>query len=313
MIKFKALGLEDRALFQKYLKNYTFKTYEYSFLTLYLWKKYCNVEYAVIDDSLVLKKTEEKIGSFFMQPIGYSEEKLSGIIEELIKIKQEDPGFKALFRDIEEPFMKQLTEIYGSNILFLEDVKNFDYIYETERLIHLPGEKLHKRKNHYNQFINSYSYEVKDIHDQVVIDDCLGFASRWYENQKVKSRQLLCELEGIKDVLNHLEDLEVIGMAVYVDGKIAGFTFGEKVNSKMAVIHIEKGNTKYKGIYAFINKTFAENYLHNVMYINREEDLGILGLRKAKLAYDPIKLEKKFIVSPICCETGYPERMIIRA
>lgn len=313
MIKFKALSLEDRELFQKYLEDYTFRTYEYSFLTLYLWKRYCNVEYAVIDDALVLKKSEEKIGSFFMQPMGYSQEGLPGIIEELSRIKQGDSGFKALFRDIEEPFMNQLKEIYGSNILFLEDVKNFDYIYETEKLIHLSGDKLHKRKNHYNQFINSYSYEVKDIHDRIVINDCLGFASQWFENQKVKTRQLVCELEGIQDVLNHLEHLKVIGMAVYVDGKVVGFTFGEKVNHKMAVIHVEKGNTKYKGIYAFINKTFAENFLHDVMYINREEDLGILGLRRAKLAYDPLKLEKKFIVSPICCEPGYLERITARA
>lgn len=313
MIKFKALSLEDRDVFRKYLKDYPFKTYEYSFLTLCLWKRYCNVEYAVIDDALVLKKTEEKIGSFFMQPIGCSEEKLPSILQQLIEIKQADSGFKALFRDIEEPFMKKLLEIYGSNLLFLEDVKNFDYIYETEKLIHLSGEKLHKRKNHYNQFINHYSFEVKDICAQEVIKDCLNFTSRWYENQKVKTRQLLCELEGIQDVLNHLEYLNVIGMAVYVEGKIAGFTFGEKVNSEMAVIHVEKGNTKYKGIYAFINKTFAENYLQDVRTINREEDLGILGLRKAKLAYDPIKLEKKFIVSPICCEQAYPERMIVRA
>lgn len=312
MIKFKALSLEDRELFQKYLEDYTFKTYEYSFLTLYLWKRCCNVEYAVIDDALVLKKSEEKIGSYFMQPIGYSKEGLPCIIEELSKIKRGDSGFKALFRDIEEPFMNELREIYGSNILYLEDVKNFDYIYETERLIHLSGDKLHKRKNHYNQFINSYSYEVKDIHDRAVIDDCLGFASQWFANQKVKNRQLICELEGIQDVLDHLEYLKVMGMAVYVDGKIAGFTFGEKVNHKMAIIHVEKGNTKYKGIYAFINKTFAENYLHDVLFINREEDLGILGLRKAKLAYDPIKLEKKFIVSPICCEAGWPERIAAR-
>jgi len=313
MVKFKKLSLGDKDLFLNYLKNYRFKTYEYSFLTLYLWKKYCNVEYALINNTLVLRKHEEKMGSYFMQPMGYSSETLKDIIEELIKIKQEDPAFKYLFRDIEEPFLNQLKELYGPNIIYCEDTKNFDYIYETQKLIHLPGDKLRKRKNQYNQFIKNYNYSVMDIHDKRVIEDCLTFSKSWFENQDVKNKQIICELEGLQDVLTHLDELNAIGMAVYVGGKIAGFTLGEKVNRKMAVIHVEKGDTQYKGIYAFINRTFAEKYLDEITYINREEDLGIAGLKKAKLAYDPIKLEKKYIVKSILCEAEIYERIIVRA
>lgn len=310
MLKFKILGLEDKDLLLKYLRNYKFSTYEYSFLTLYLWKQYCNVEYAIHNDVLILKKNEEKLGSYFMQPIGYVTGGLQSIIEELIHIRQEDSSFKYLFRDIEEPFLGQLKELYGSNILYCEDVKNFDYIYETEKLMTLPGDKLRKRKNQYNQFIGAYNYSVKDIHSKKVIEDCLDFSRSWFENQIVKSKQMFCELEGIQEVFKHVESLNALGIAVYVDDKIVGFTIGEKVNPKMAVIHIEKGNTDYKGIYAFINKTFAEKYLSDTLYINREEDLGIPGLRKAKLAYDPIKLEKKYIIQGIYCEADLQESLM---
>ncbi|HVJ49154.1 DUF2156 domain-containing protein [Desulfitobacterium sp.] len=312
MIKFKPLSLENRDLLLKYLKNYSFKTYEYSFLTLYLWRKYCNVEYAIFQDGLLLKKNEEKIGSFFMQPLGFPKETLPDVIQELNQLKQEDMAFKYLFRDIEEPFLNQLQEIYGIDVLYLEDTKDFDYIYETEKLINLPGTKLHKRKNLYNQFIKAYQFEIKDIHDQLVLEDCLDFSRTWFENQSVKTKQITCELEGIREVLTHLELLNAMGMAVYVDHKIVGFTIGEKVNSQMGVIHIEKGDTRYKGIYAFINRTFAKRYLSDTMYINREEDLGIEGLRKAKLAYDPIKLEKKFIIQSIYSEADAQKKFVAR-
>ena len=231
-----------------------------------------------------------------MQPMGYTEGALQDIIEELNKIKQEDSAFKSLFRDIEEPFLLQMKEIYGRNLICVEDIKNFDYIYETQKLINLTGDKLSKKKNQYNQFINGYNYLTKDIHDELVIGDCLDFSRLWFESQKVKHKEIIYEHEGIRDVLKHIDQLGACGMAVYVNDEIAGFTIGEKINKQMAVIHVEKGDTKYKGIYAFINKAFAEKYLTDTTYINREEDLGIAGLKKVKLAYDPLKLEKKYIV-----------------
>lgn len=296
MISFKALDLDAREVFRRYLGDYQFMTCEYSFLTLYLWRKYYHVEYGSIKDALIVKKKEAKTGAYFMQPLGYSDETLPDIIAELIRIKQGDAAFKCVFRDIEEPFLRKLEKIYGRRLLFREDVDNFDYIYATRKLITLTGPKLRKRKNLYNQFLNSYNFSIKDIHDRGVVADCLDFSKWWFANRKEKNKEIFYELEGIRDVLTHLELLHACGMAVYVNNEIAGFTIGEKLNNRMAVIHVEKGDTQYKGIYAFINKTFVEKYFADVPYINREEDLGLAGLKKAKLAYEPLKLEKKYIV-----------------
>jgi len=297
MLNFKPLELEDRDLFLRYLGNYEFNTYEYSFLSLYLWKDYCQVEYGILEDELIIKKTEDKRGSYFMQPIGYAEEALPEIIEVLIKAKQEDPSFKCLFRDIEEPFLGKLQELYGPKVKYFEETPVFDYLYETQKFIHLSGEKLSKRKNQVHQFLHEYNYELKDIHHPGVKEDCYQFSKEWLKNKEVKHRELIYELEGIKNVLDHLDHLPAIGMAVYVNDRIAGYTLGEKVNRDMAIIHVEKGNTQYKGIYAFINKTFAEKYLSETAVINREEDLGLACLKKAKEACDPLRLEKKFRVN----------------
>lgn len=297
MLKFKALSLSDREILLPYLNAYKFNTYEYSFLTLYLWRDYCNVEYAILEDALIIKKTEDKKGSYFMQPMGYSDVTLPKIVAELQQMKKKDSTMISLFRDIEEPFLLRLQTMYESNVIYAEDRKNFDYIYETQKLIDLTGEKLHNRKNQYKQFIKKYNYSLKDIQDPSVVEDCLNLAKSWFEGTKVKHKECVFELAGIRDIFNHLDFLSACGMVVYVDGKIAGFTIGEKVSSQMAIIHVEKGNTNYKGIYAFINKTFAQEYLYDMALINREEDLGLAELRKAKLAYDPLRLEKKYIVN----------------
>jgi len=296
LLHFKALELGDRDLFKKYIGDYNFNTYEYSFLNLYLWRKYCNVEYALLDDVLIVKKTEEGKGTVFMQPIGYSKTNLKDIISELIEYKKKNSNMKFLFSDIEESFLEELKSLYGENLEYYQDVKNFDYIYETEKLIKLNGDKLRKRKSQYNHFVSSYEHRIENISNDKVINDCLKFAEEWFSNQP-KNFQLECELQGIKDIIHNLDKLNGLGMAVYVNDVIAGFTIGEIVNKDMAIIHIEKGDTIYNGIYAFINRTFAELYLKDVKYINREEDIGIPGLRRAKLAYDPIKLEKKYLVN----------------
>lgn len=297
LIEFKLLDINDAKIFNNYLGDYDFKTYEYSFLNLYLWRKYCKVEYSIIKNALIVKKDEEGKGSFFMQPLGYSCKDLDDIIKELIEYKQKNNKMKFLFGDIEEPFLKILEERYRDGIEYYKDINNFDYIYETEKLINLNGDKLRKRKSQYNQFVMNYDFEIKDIHDKKVAKDCIRYAKHWFINQPYKNNQLVFEVEGIEDVLNNLDYLNAIGMAVYVHGNIVGFTIGERVNSNMAIIHIEKGDTNYKGIYAFINRTFAKKYLKDIIYINRQEDIGIEGLKRAKLAYDPIRLEKKYLVN----------------
>lgn len=294
MLQFKPLGIDDRDVFLHYLDLYPFWTYEYSFITLFLWKDYSQVEYAVINDSLVIKKNEGNKGRYFMAPLGCSEAELKKLTETLWEDKQKDPATLWLFKDIEEPFLAQLKKIYGDQLVYTEDRDSFDYLYETKRLIDLSGEKLNKRKNQVHQFIDKYPYEVRDIHDRAVITDCLELSKVWLQKQRAKHSEMYFELDGIRRILDHLDKLNLCGMAVYVGGKIAGYTLGEKVNSRMAIIHVEKADTKYTGVYAFLNKTFAEMVLNDTEYINREEDLGLLKLKKAKQAYDPVRLEKKY-------------------
>lgn len=297
MTEFKPIELGDKEIFNKFLDKYTFKTYEYAFSTLYLWREMCKTSLAVMNDALIIKKEEKNKGQYFMAPIKAEKHKLKGIVQELMEYKKSSTNMPFLFRDIEEDFLSQLQGLFGDKVEYLEDTNDFDYIYSTAELIELSGKKFHGKKNHFNSFVKNYDYEIKDIKEESIGEQCIFFARQWLQNKDSDSYQLQYELKVIEDMILNLDKLNLEGMAVKVNNEIAAFTLGEKFNDDMAVIHIEKGNNDYKGVYAFINKMFLSKYFYNVTTVNRQEDLGVKGLRKAKESYNPIRLEKKYNVN----------------
>lgn len=297
MMIFKRLLIEDKNILEKFIYPYKFLSCEYSFTTLYIWREACDICFTIHKSTLIIKKKDFEGRYYFMQPLGYSKENLKEIIDELIDYKAENNMYY-LFKDLNEEFIKETNSIYGEfeDICIKEDRDNFDYLYEAEKLIMLSGKKLHGKKNHYNSFVKNYNYEVKDIKEVEAISDVIVAAEKWYGG-KHDDCMLYYELQGIKDVLKNMQIINVKGIAVYVDDKIVAFSLGEKLNDDMAVIHIEKGDMGYSGVYSFINKDFVERCFSDVKIINREQDLGIAGLRKSKLSYHPFKLEKKYIIS----------------
>ena len=295
---FKKLCIDDKNIIDKYICPYKFLSCEYSFTSLYIWKDACDIQYAIYKQTLILKKRDFEGNYHFMQPLGYSKEDLGEIIEKLKEYREEN-SMKYLFKDLEENFIEEFNVLLNEKNDFYieEDRDNFDYLYEAKKLMTLSGKKLHSKKNHYNAFTKSYNYEVVEINAEKVINDVIGAAQKWYEETDEKDIKLYYELLAIKDIINNMDLLNLKGVAVYVDGKVAAFSIGESLNGKLAVIHIEKGDKNINGIYSFIAKTLIDKCFNNAEIINREQDMGIDGLRKSKMSYYPLKLEKKFILS----------------
>lgn len=301
MLEFKELTMKDKPLFDKYLVNYPFTTSEYSFTTLLAWRKAYDIQFTVLKDALVIKKKDFNGKYYFMQPIGCRKNNLMELIELLRQYKLEN-GMDFLFKDVENSFLDEIKELYGTTAQVFEDIDNFDYIYSKEKLVSLSGRQLHKKKNHYNYFIKNHEFVVKDLYEAGVMEDCINLTHQWhnennFDTENINNLFLQYEAEGIREVLQNASELKLKGMAVYIEDRIATFTIGEIVNSSMAIVHFEKGIKEINGIYAFTNKTFVERYLNEVEYVNREQDLGIEGLRKAKRSYFPIKLEEKYCVN----------------
>jgi len=295
---FNKLSLEDKNSIDKYISPYKFLSCEYSFTSLYIWKDACDIQYTIYKHALILKKKDFDGNYHFMQPLGYAREDLGEIIEKL-KAYREETNMKYLFKDLEESFIEEFNVLLNEKNEFYieEDRDNFDYLYEAKKLMTLSGKKLHSKKNHYNAFTKSYNYEVVEINHERVINDVIEAAQKWFEETNEKDIKLYYELLAIKDIVNNMSLLNLNGVAVYVDGKVAAFSIGECLNEKLAVIHIEKGDKNINGIYSFIAKTLIDKCFNNSEIINREQDLGIDGLRRSKMSYYPLKLEKKFILS----------------
>lgn len=289
---FKDLNLEDKLVFDKYLKPYNFKTYEYSFTNLFMWRKADHIQYSIFQEALIIKKRDSSGAYYFMQPIGYNRDNLKIIVDKLIEYIKEYK-FHYLFKQAEADFLKDLTECCPNEFSIIEDRDSFDYIYDSSRLINLSGRKIKNQKNHYNNFIKNNVYRITNITEEEV-NQCMRFSQQWFDKKGSEEGDLIYEQKAIEELLQYRELFNLKTLAVYVNGHISAFTIGEKINDNMAIIHIEKADSRINGLYNFLNKTFVEEYFSKVPFINREEDLGIDGLRMTKLAYKPVRLECKY-------------------
>ena len=182
-----------------------------------------------------------------------------------------------------------------------EQVDLKDYLYDGEAMRTLSGKKLHKKKNHLNAFMREYEgrYEYRrlccsDRHE------VWEFMERWRQKKAdadALEDSLEYEVAGIHEILKNCSSLCVRMAAVYVDGQMEAFTIGSlNERENMAVIHIEKANPDIKGLYQFINQQFLVNEFPDVALVNREDDVGMEGLRKAKMSYNPIGFARKYMV-----------------
>lgn len=300
-MQFKKIELQDRNLFLKYLGEYKFWTYEYSFTTLYLWREYLKVEFAINDNYIAVRKFCNELGNGFMEPIGCREKNLKNIVTDLNEIKIKD-NMDYLFVDVEESFLNKLIDLFGDKIEYREDKDNFDYVYNTNDLITLAGGKLKKRRTKYNVFVKEHvNLRLEYLHDNQKEDEiknhCKKLAKDWYDNKAEKTDETYYELKGISELLDNIKFLNLKVIAVYCNDKLIGFSIGEIVNDDYALIHIEKCDKEYDGVYEYINKSFVSDCFSNTQFINRGEDCGDEGMRQAKRGYRPIKLEKKYIVN----------------
>ena len=297
IINFKCLSLDDKEIIEKYNDINKLESYEYLFSSLYMWRKLNNVKYAVVDETLIIEKNEEGKGTFYAQPLGYNKENLVELVDKLLERNTDYTDREYVFGDVDENFIEDLKKYTDYKIEIIEDVDDFEYVYNTKDLIELRGKKYHRKKNHVNSFKKTYEYEIKEINNEKVIKDCLVLLQKWHEEIAVTvDKEMLMEIDAIKDLFKELDFCDLKSIAIYVDGDLAGFAVGERVNEKMAVIHVERGEISYKGIYAFLNMKFLEESFHDTEFVNRQEDTGNAGLRKSKQSYYPSKMVKKYLV-----------------
>lgn len=285
MLDFKPLKLADKALADEYLNKCYIYSSELNFTTFYIWRKLLNVEFAVSSDCLIFK-TQHNQNPFSLRfPLGGGDER--NAVQECI----DTFGAHTRFYGLTEDMVQKLNAMFPGEFAFSEMTESFDYVYTSEKLINLSGKRLHAKRNHINSFYKLYNCDFSPVTsaDTQFITDAY---ENWYED--TGDEYLRQEKESITEILEHFEYLKLMGAKITVDGNLAAFTIGERLNPDTAVVHIEKADINYKGAYTVINQLFAQNYLSGFTYVNREEDMGLEGLRKAKQSYCPDLMIKKY-------------------
>ena len=274
------------------------KTCDSVFLDSFIWRDFYHIQCAVSDGKAVQFLMEKDGVTYSAMPM-CKEEDLSHYFYEMVEY------FNTVLK---KPLRIYLADEEAVNDLKLdpekfevkeqEDLK--DYLYDAGAM--RSGKKLHKKKNHLNAFLREYEgrYEYRTLccSDR---DDVWEFLDRWWENKVEAAEfgtQLDYEVNGIHDILKNCSQLCVRMAGVYIDGKLEAFTIGSYNEfEKMAVIHIEKANPEINGLYQFINREFlVRSFPEEMILVNREDDVGMEGLRRAKMSYNPIDFARKYSI-----------------
>lgn len=294
-IEFKRPELEDREVISYYFKKYPSRSCERTFFNVYLWSRHYKVKYAIVENTLVFRSEDEEEYSF-TYPAGEKED-VKRALEVLMEYSKELGQTFSLYC-VTGSMFSQLEEWYPERYQIEYSRDDADYVYEAEKLATLSGKKLHGKRNHINKFKaerENWSYEPISEDN---VEECFQMALRWREENGCDDDPGKCaEMCVTLNALRLYRELELKGGALRVDGEIVAFTIGEELCEDTFVVHIEKAYADVQGAYPMINQQFVEHECTAYQYVNREEDTGAEGLRKAKLSYRPVFLEEKGIVT----------------
>ncbi|MDR1248622.1 MAG: phosphatidylglycerol lysyltransferase domain-containing protein [Treponema sp.] len=277
---FTPLTLEERDEMQPRLSQLPDGVSEYTFANLFLFRRQYQYRVSRVLDKTFIISGEEKGEKFFMTPCAVPDR---DVLEALFKTHD---YWKGLPDSVLIPNRERLEE-WG--IAIAEDRDNFDYLYLRKELADLAGKKYHKKRNLVNQFVNYYAHEQRPLTPEL-IPQAVWVLDRWREDKGFDG-----DYVAARESLEWFAALDLRGAMYYINGEPAGWCLGESLaERRMFVIHFEKAIDEYKGIFQYINQSFAASLPESFLHINREQDLGDEGLRQAKLTYRPSGFVRKY-------------------
>jgi hypothetical protein len=281
----RSLDASDKALLDRLCSDMQPRVSELTFAGLYLFRRAHDYRLTTVADSFILLGKGYDGGDYFLPPFG-------GDVGHALQTLSADGlgmyGADELFCE------KHLAD---SDLHVIEQRDSFDYLYLRDELATLPGSRFHKKKNRINYFTARHDYTTA-LYSGEYRDGCLKLLDVWLQSARDDAaRSLLLEVEATAEALRFSEELGLEGVVVCVEGNVAAFALGERLNRETAVCHFEKADPFCEGLYQLINREFARLLFQECRYVNREQDLGDMGLRNAKLSYHPVEMVKKYLIT----------------
>lgn len=291
---FSPITLQDRSQLQPIIRQWNFENSDVCFSNLLMWQPTMQTEYALTEQALFIRSYTSK-GQMFMQPpILRSDEILfSDALETALKIFDEEkqaPFFLGVTPDV----CARMEQAKPNFFTFEHDIFSDDYIYDAEKMRTLSGKKMHNKRNHIKKFTSFYSFRYEVYDETKHVDACLALNDRWQEHKEDDEGFINGDQQAIECALLNASALHLKGGVVFINDQIEAFTLGEQLTDKMALIHIEKANADINGLYPFINQQFVQTAWPDMEWINREEDMGVENIRRAKESYYPERMIEKY-------------------
>lgn len=293
MLNFKRIGLEDKVWMDELIAAADKASCSQNFTNLFIWADTYNHLVARMNDYLVVKGGLGDVKRYLF-PTG------CGDIRPVIAAMMQDAlacGHEFVMVGLMPEDAALLEKLYKGSFEFKKWRDGFDYVYLLEKLILLPGRKLHAKRNHINFFIENNDWTFEPINREN-LGECRKMNEEWYrEKGQSCNAGLANERRAVDKCFENYSELGLEGGLLRASGRIVAYTIGEPLNSDTYVIHIEKAFSSIRGAYQMINREFAsyirDNHPH-IIYVNREDDTGDKGLRRAKLSYYPDRMIEKY-------------------
>lgn len=276
---FQKIDLNDKPVFDRHYARFPPSYSGEVFTTMVSWCEYVEYRYALIENSIIII-SNDKDETILHPPSGNFN---IDLFKQVITLAKKEEIILGFIKTSEKKLLaKQLP-----SLTFVEDRDFFDYVYRSSDLADLPGTNYGKIRNRLNKFIKNYAYTIEGLSEKNM-EEVSEFLKRWCLWKDCKSNEVLeNERKAILYSMSHFFDLGLSGLALRINDSIESIAVYEKINPDTVVVHFEKGSPDFDGIYKAINMETAQRVRHLVPFINREEDLGISGLRQAKLSYHP--------------------------
>lgn len=303
MIDFRTIKLEDKKIYNEYLYQGSPNGCEYSFSNLFMWGLQ---GIALLHNHVILYSRYDN-HCFYPFPIGIGDKKE---VLDAIFADAEERGICPCLTGLNEEAKNTLDTLYPNRFYFHADRCNYDYVYDINDLADLKGRKLHRKRNHLKHFKKNHpAYAVTPI-TPANMDKVRQFVFEWYvakleDNPEGDYRH---EQAALEKVFTYYQELEMEGLLLEENDEVLGFTMASQMYPDTFDVHYEKARGDIDGAYTTINSEFA-NYIRtkypHIRYLDREEDMGIPGLRKAKMSYYPHHLVKKYKAYPLRLEYSF--------
>lgn len=289
-------SLDNKELLDKYLKYNTTRECEFNVANPILWSRHYNTGFVIVDDTLVFCTLNDGKPVSFTFPVGMGDVKVA--FDSLVEYCDKQ-GIDFNMYLVSPEQYSVINEWYPDEYSITYDRDSADYLYESESLASLSGKKLHGKRNHINRFLEQYPDYVYESIDDSNYMECIKLADDWSKNNEDTDNEAIYddmsyEHCALKFALEHREELCMKGALIRVEGKVVAFTLGGRITDDTFDVNFEKAYADVQGAYAMINREFVRRELiADYKYINREEDMGLPGLRHAKTSYQPVCLIEK--------------------